>query len=281
MDRVAQMERVLERRLEGVRRSIVKNLSAKADDGGDSEAVCGGSKRSGAAVVVGHCAEDGGEAEEEGTGGGKGKKKSPKGVPLKTKFKRLSRFLRNRWFTPEVMTPQLVRLTLGQRAPRLVPVLVDQTTVAGVQVLMAGTLFSGRVLPVAFTCFTYDGIRHSQNKIETGLIALIQASFPSGSAPVFIADRAYGRSQLLEARQEMDAWHVLRCKGRVMVGHRGKPMMLNRLNYRVGWPSRYRALLYHQKKRLAVDGVIYRGRGFQDTWYLLVPAGSEKALPTE
>jgi len=218
---------------------------------------------------------------KKGRGGGKGKKKSPKGVPLKTKFKRLSRFLRNRWFTPEVMTPQLVRLTLGQRAPRLVPVLVDQTTVAGVQVLMAGTLFSGRVLPVAFTCFTYDGIRHSQNKIETGLIALIQASFPTGSAPVFIADRAYGRSQLLEARQEMDAWHVLRCKGRVMVGHRGKPMMLNRLSYRVGRPTRYRALLYHQKKRLAVDGVIYRGRGFQDTWYLLVPAGSEKALPTE
>jgi len=203
------------------------------------------------------------------------------GATLKSKFKRLSRFLMNRHFTPEVMVPQLLSVVLGTDGAGDVPVLVDQTTVHQVQVLMAGVLFCGRVLPVAFTCFLHETMRRSQNAIETALLTLIQACFPSGCRPVFIGDRAYGRAQLLEAVYEIGGRFVFRIAQNRVLWYRGKARDVTRFRYRLGVPIRYADVLYHKTKRIAVDLVIYKERRFQDTWYLLVPAGSEGDLPTE
>ena len=53
--------------------------------------------------------------------------------------------------------------------------------------------------------------------------------------------------------------------------------------FAAGWgtPVRYANLRYRKHGKEPVDLIVYRERGFKETWYLLVPAGSEKTLPTE
>jgi hypothetical protein len=115
----------------------------------------------------------------------------------KTRAKRFWRFLANPRLCPEAMIPQLVRLVLGCLPAARIPLLLDQTDICGVQTILVGVIFKGRVLPVAFTCFLYCQIRRSQNLLETNLLKLVADAFPKGREPVFIADRQYGRSQSL------------------------------------------------------------------------------------
>jgi len=119
-------------------------------------------------------------------------------------------------------------MLVGPKARGFIPILVDQTNIGGVQTLMAGLIFSGRVLPVAFTCFTYEEIRRSHNAIETAFMTLIRAVFPYQAVPLFIADRQYGRIGLIEALKNISATFVLRTKGKglVRLSHDGAPCLL-------------------------------------------------------
>jgi hypothetical protein len=44
---------------------------------------------------------------------------------------------------------------------------------------------------------------------------------------------------------------------------------------------RYRHVLYHGRQQEPVDVIVYRGKGFQDAWFLIAPPDSESWLPTE
>jgi hypothetical protein len=182
---------------------------------------------------------------------------------------------------PEAMIPHLLRLVLGARPPRLTPLLVDQTSIGAVQTIKVGAIFQGRVLPLAFTCFIYEQIHKSQNLIETTLLRLVAACFPAGTLPVFIADRAYGRSQLLEAFRSWDVWFILRSKRNVTIEIDGRRRLLRNLRARSGQPRRFCGVLYHQSKKVPVDLVVHRDPRFKETWYLLAPPGSAQELSTE
>jgi hypothetical protein len=195
--------------------------------------------------------------------------------------KYLWRMLDNPRLNPEAMIPNLVRIVLGASPQRLTPLLVDQTAIGAVQTIKVGAIFQGRVLPLAFTCFLYEQIHKSQNLIETTLLRLVAACFPAGTLPVFIADRAYGRSQLLETFNRWEVWFILRSKRNVTVEIDGRPRLLRTVRARSLQPRRFSGVLYHQSKKVAVDLVVHRDPHFKETWYLLVPAGSEHELSAE
>ena len=210
----------------------------------------------------------------------------------KTRYKRLGRFLDNKHFCPEVMIPELTRLVVGRKVKgrvgrkaeglrRLVPIRVDQTDIGGTPTIMAGVLHRGRVLPIGFTCVEYSKMRRSLNTLETALLTLIAASLPKGVRPIFTADRAYGRYQLIRALNKLGQMYVLRCKEKVVLWQEGKKRFPK--DFHAGWgtPVRYANLRYRKNGKEPVDLIVYRERGFKETWYLLVPAGSEKTLPTE
>ena len=203
----------------------------------------------------------------------------------KTRFKRLCRFLANKHVDAEGMVPALVGAALGtgrrKEKKRFVPVLVDQTDVAGTPTIMAGVLHRGRVLPIAFTCVEYATMRRSLNAIETALLTLIIACLPPGTQAIFTADRAYGRYQLIRALNGLNQLYVLRCKSKVVLWQDAKKRFPK--EFRAPWstPVRYANLRYRKHGKEPVDLIVYRERGFQETWYLLVPAGSEKKLPTD
>jgi hypothetical protein len=127
----------------------------------------------------------------------------PLDTSVKDREKRLGRLLRNAHLEGPEMTPLLVRLALGDRPPPWVPVVVDQTTIRGVQVIMAGIRVARRIMPVAFACFTYETIRKSQNTIELGLLTLVKASLPPGCNPLYVMDRGYARVELFKDLEQM------------------------------------------------------------------------------
>jgi len=208
-----------------------------------------------------------------------------KGVQ-KTRYKRLGRFLANKHFCPESMIPALVGLVLGWKRPRqearqLVPVLVDQVDIGGTPTIMAGVVHRGRVLPIAFTCVDYSLLRRSLNTVETALLTLIISSMPQGTQAIFTADRAYGRYQLIAALNQLGQQYILRCKEKVVLWQDGRKRFPKDFAAPLDTPVRYANLRYRKNGKEPVDLIVYRGRGFKETWYLLVPAGSDKTLPTK
>lgn len=191
----------------------------------------------------------------------------------KSREQRLYRFLANPRFTPELMIPLLVALACGTRLPEPVPLILDQTTIRGIPTLLIGLVFEGRVLPVAFSCFTYRLIRKSQNILEHALIQAVMSCFPAPKRPWLIMDRGYARVGLLMQLGLEGIPFLVRAKKNVLVYWQGKATVLGRFPVKVGRIDRY-AVRYHSKKREPLDLIIFHGKGYKEPWYLLVPANT-------
>jgi hypothetical protein len=168
-----------------------------------------------------------------------------------------------------------VALVLGIQASGAVPLILDQTTIRGIQTLLIGAIFEGRVLPVAFSCFTHAGIQKSQNILEHALILTVMSCFPVESRPLLIMDRGYARVALLEKLRREGIPFLVRAKAKVIVYYQGQPRLLGRFTVKPGQMRRYQ-VLYQSRKKEPLDLIVFRGKGYQETWYLLVPRGFSK-----
>ena len=61
----------------------------------------------------------------------------------------------------------------------------------------------------------------------------------------------------------------------------GLTLTLGRLPHRTGVAVRYPHVPYHASQQDPVDVVVYRGPGFRDAWFLMLPPDSGSWLPTE
>jgi hypothetical protein len=198
----------------------------------------------------------------------------------KARAKRLYRFLRNPALDGTIMTPLLVRLAVGAEPHGWIPIVVDQTTIRGTPVLMAGVRLAQRVLPVAFACYTYETLHKSQNILEQSLLLLIASCLPLGCKPLFIMDRGYARASLLRALRQMNIPFIVRGRTQTIVRIDGDRRSLGRLPRRAGRPQRYLNASYQDAVQEPVDIVVFHEPAFQEPWFLLVPAGSDAQLPT-
>jgi len=212
----------------------------------------------------------------------------PQGQKFKSNYKWLSRFLKCPYFDPSSLAESMLALVLGQKPPPWVIVLIDQTTVNGVQVVNAAIPFQGRAVPVAWVDFEYPWkTLHppSQNTLERYLLTWLGEAAPRGSRLILIFDRGYARVELVKDLNRGQQPFLIRAPGKVIVraqvrGHRRR-LSLGRLPHRLGRAIRYRHVLYQSQKAEPVDVVVYRERGFDQPWFLLVPPDSESWLPTE
>jgi hypothetical protein len=194
----------------------------------------------------------------------------PLDIGPRERERRLYRFLGNPRVTPEVMIPLHIVLACGIGLPGPVPLVLDQTTIRGIETLLVGLVFSGRVLPVAFSCFTYDKIKKSRNALEHGLILSVMACFPPVMKPVLIMDRGYARVSLLLHLRTAGIRYLIRAKSHVIVYLQGIPKSLGRIRVKPGEMKRLK-ILYHSSEKMPLDLIIFHGKGYKDTWYLLVP----------
>lgn len=190
----------------------------------------------------------------------------PKGRQL-----RLFRLLTNPRLLPETLIPLHVALVCGLQSVReRLPMVLDQTTIRKIPTLLLGLVFEGRVLPVAFSCFTYDRIHKSQNILEHALILAVMSCFPVEHRPLLIMDRGYGRASLLEHLLQEGIPFLVRVPKKVLVYHEGKGKLLSRFPVTTGKIESY-SVLYHSRRKIPLRLIIFRGKGYQDTWYLLIP----------
>jgi hypothetical protein len=199
----------------------------------------------------------------------------PLGTGPKEREQRLYRFLDNIRLTPELLIPLHVALVCGTKLRERLPMILDQTSIRGIETLLIGLVFEGRVLPIAFSCFMKKFIHKSQNILEHSLILAAMSCFPVEFRPLLILDRGYARVALLiQLRQEGIAF-LCRAKRSVMVYLPGqtKGQTLGRFKVKPGQILRY-SVLYHSHKKEPLDLIIYFGKGYKDPWYLLVPSGT-------
>jgi hypothetical protein len=190
----------------------------------------------------------------------------PKGRQL-----RLFRFLTNPRLVPETLIPLHVALVCGLQSVReRWPLIFDQTTIRGIPTLLLGLVFEGRVLPVAFSCFTYRMIQKSQNILEHALILAVMSCFSVESRPLLIMDRGYARAALLTQLLQEGIPFLVRAKKNVLVYYQGKARALVRFPVKTGQIQFY-SVLYHSKQKIPLNLIIFRGQGYKDTWFLLIP----------
>jgi hypothetical protein len=195
-------------------------------------------------------------------------------LPLESSAKarqtRLYRLLSNPHFTPEAMVPLLVALAVGTSFKGRLPMILDQTSFNGLPTLLIGLIFEGRVLPVALSCFSHEGIVKSQNAIEYGLMLTVAACFSPENCPVLVMDRGYARVRLFPQLASAGIPFLIRAPRNVCVYIEGKPKALGRFIAPRGSLSRYE-VLYHGTIRYPVDLIVYHGKTHEEPWYLIVP----------
>jgi len=201
----------------------------------------------------------------------------------KSCYKRLSRFLDNENFKMMNLTKDLARLIYPEED--FLPVIIDQTAIGDVQVISANVPTEGRSIPLAIYTFEYRKIESSQNLLEEEFLTSVSSLLPREIKVVQIADRGYGKGALLQNRLKREELFIIRGRKDVIVHYKenGKDCHkgLGRLKHSLGRPRRYRNCLYQGRKEIKVDVIVYRGKGFKEPWYLLVPSGKEDILSTE
>ena len=204
----------------------------------------------------------------------------PLGIGPKQREQRLYRFLRNPRMTPEILIPLHVVLACGTKLRERLPMILDQTTLRGIETLLVGLVYEGRVLPVAFSCFMKRSLEKSQNILEHSLVLAVMCCFPIECRPLLILDRGYARVSLFIHFRNEGIPFLCRAKRSVMVylQRQSKGQTLGRFKIKPGQSYRY-SVFYHSVKKEPLDLIIYFGKGYKEPWYLLVP--SDTSLTTK
>ena len=204
---------------------------------------------------------------------------------LPSRYKRLHRFLDNSHFKMEDLSPGLAGLAKSKEEGGLLPLAIDQTAIGDVQVLTGSYPIKARAIPVAMTTFEYGHIKKRGNYLEERFLVKLASSLPKDLKAVWIMDRGYQRASLLKFCRLNNYLYIIRGRRDVTVEYREKEKIcrksLGRLKHRQGKAKRYSGALYQGKSKEKVDIIVYREKEFKEPWFLLVPAFSEKLLPTE
>lgn len=124
----------------------------------------------------------------------------------------------------------------------------------------------------------------SPNTIERYLLTWLSEAAPRGVRLILIFDRGYARVALIQDLNRGRQPFLIRAPSKVIVqaqvrGRRQR-LSLGRLPHRCGQPTRYHHVLYHSGEAEPVEIIVYRERGFEQPWFLLVPPDSESWLPS-
>jgi hypothetical protein len=210
----------------------------------------------------------------------------PEEFKFKNRYKWLTRFLKCKHFDPSSLSECMLNLIVGRQSSPWLLVLIDQTTVDGVEVVNAAIPLAGRAVPVAWVDFQYPwtSLRPpSQNFAELCLFTWLTQAAPPGARLLLVFDRGYARVALIQGLNRDRQPYLIRGRGKVIIRAqvRGRPqrISLSRLPHRSGRPVRYPHVLYHDRQEEPVDVIVYREKGFQDPWFLIVPPDSESWLP--
>lgn len=187
------------------------------------------------------------------------------------RLKRLWRFLDNRQVDVTLVSEAVARRAWhhrpGGRKTTLVPIAVDWTKVRSFFVLWAAMPRRKRAVPLAHAVYHPDRLRHSQNKLERGLCALVASWVPAGLTPLFLADRGFGRTEFVRWLQMHGFAYVVRLRSDTLVTYRGRTCPLGEFDTVAGAPIILKNVLYRVKERPVRTHIVVSRLG-DSVWYL-------------
>src|SRR5512136_871106 len=146
--------------------------------------------------------------------------------------KRLHRFLKNPRLDFRTVTGSLATMLIPP-GRRFCPVILDQTKSGSTQALLAAVPYAGRALPLG--CYTFDypltePVLKSQNQLEHIFLLDTEASLPPGVIAIWMGDRAYARSLLLQQSEQEQRPYIVRGRKETIITCQGKRMKLRHLH---------------------------------------------------
>jgi len=142
----------------------------------------------------------------------------------------------------------------------------------------------GPFLWLAIYSFAYpltEPAMKSQNQLEHIFLLDTETSLPPGVMAVWIADRAYARSLLLQQNEQEQRPYIIRGRKETIIACRGRRMKLRQLYAPPCKALRYQDVLYHAYRKVPVDVIVYYDPTYQEPWYLLVPVAYRNLLETD
>jgi len=206
---------------------------------------------------------------------------------LKSHRKRLGRLLCNKRFDAAAAFGGLATLSGIGHLERFVPILLDQTSLCkdAVQAIVASFVYGNRSIPIDMCMFDNATISPSKNTIEWSFLKRLIDRLKASIEPIFVMDRGYAKLCLIKDLIANNALFIIRGCRNVIVeygdstgSHR---VALGRLPHQSGKAIRYRNVKYRDDGIQVVDIIVYRERGFQEPWFLIVPPSLEEELPTD
>jgi hypothetical protein len=197
--------------------------------------------------------------------------------------KRLHRFLKNSRLDFRTVTGSLAAILLPP-GKRFCPVILDQTKSGSAQALLAAVPYAGRALPLGCYTFAYpltEPALKSQNQLEHIFLLDTEISLPLGVIAVWIADRAYARSLLLQQSEQEQRPYIVRGRKETIITYQGRRMKLGQLYAPPGRALRYQNVFYHANRKVPLDVIVYYDPTYQEPWYLLVPVAYRNLLETQ
>ena len=195
------------------------------------------------------------------------------GKAYATNRQRLRRFLKEKNITLSQIGGVLVRLVIV-RFPKtqLISVILDTTSLVEdeVQCLTAAVAWKGRALPIAAFLYKRDQLPFSQNQHEERFIRWLVAQIPKGYQICLVADRGFGRVDLIQVCQQLHLRYVIRVKDQVTVEDEyGKKGLLSRRWCKLGTAKLLSAVKYRSDGAVTTNLVITREPSAKETWYLV------------
>jgi hypothetical protein len=136
----------------------------------------------------------------------------------KHRIKRAWRFCANdRVAVSDAMAGLIERLCRRRRKP--LPVALDWTEVRNFHPLMAAAVGRGRALPLLWASYPEWRFHRSQNALEEGLLVLLRTLIPERVPVILLADRGFGRADLVPVLRRLGFRFLIRVKSDVWVEH--------------------------------------------------------------
>ena len=197
----------------------------------------------------------------------------PGAVKHKHRLKRFWRFISNhRIHPPHLFAPWIFWCIRTFCSGVYVPIALDWTTLPGnLPCLMAAVPFHGRAIPLMWSVVPFSSIKDSQNAIEERFITRLISCMPENKRMIIIADRGFGRADLMKFLIEKNLLFVLRIERNVMVTTQEKEVLnLKQLKLTPEIPYWYHRITYRADGAVtSINMAAVVATGSDDPWFLV------------
>lgn len=193
----------------------------------------------------------------------------PGPVAKKHKIKLVDRFLGNHQIIIDKAVVPLISWLAATRQRLFLALDWTDLHDARHQVLFASVTIGTRALPILWRVVEKKNPQLSQNREEERLLEKLKQLIPLGIEVVILADRGFGRVELLKKLELLRFRYVIRVSGTAWIESSRFSGALRSFPVRIGQLIDFGQVLYHKKDRYPVRLVYQFDVGQEEPWFLV------------